>query len=212
MARYLSVLALALFGSGLCRAADPQVDRLVVGGDAAYPPFEWLDEDGQPQGFNIELMRLLTAQPGVPVEFRLGDWPDTLSALDAGEIHVVPMFDSDERRQRYRFTNIYVYQTHALFGLPDRAPLDGVDGLADSSLVVEAGSHAQNELRERFPEVQPALTANTRHALQMVVDGDADYALLAAPVCAGTDRAGRLAYRAQVAADVAERLRIRGEP
>ena len=182
MARYLSVLALALLGSGLCRAAQAPVDRLIVGGDAAYPPFEWLDGDGQPQGFNVELMRLLTEQPGVQVEFRLGDWPDTLAALDAGEIDVVPMFVSDQRRQRYRFTNVYVYQTHALFGLPDQAPLDGVNRLADSTLVVEADSHAQNELRKRFPDFQPALAANTRRALAMVAEGDADYALLAAPV------------------------------
>ena len=182
MVRYLAVLTLALLGSGLCHAAEPPVERLIVGGDAAYPPFEWLDEDGQPRGFNVDLIRLLTAQPGVQVEFRLGDWPDTLAALDAGEIDVVPMFASDERRQRYRFTNVYVYQTHAIFARPDQAPLDSVDKLADSSLVVETDSHAQNELLERFPDVQPALTANTRDALQMVADGKADYALLAAPV------------------------------
>ena len=172
----------AVLAAMVCHAAEPPAERLIIGGDAAYPPFEWLDEDGQPQGFNVDLIRLLTAQPGVQVEFRLGDWPDTLAALDAGEIDVVPMFASDERGQRYRFTNVYVYQTHAMFARPDQAPLDSLDKLADSSLVVETGSHAQNEVRERFPDVQPALTANTRDALQMVVDGGADYALLAAPV------------------------------
>lgn len=158
------------------------MERLVVGGDAAYPPFEWLDEDGRPQGFNVELIRLLVEPAGVEVDFRLGDWPDTLAALDAGEIDVVPMFISDDRRQRYRFTNLYVYQTHAIFGLPDRAPLDGIESLADSTLVVEADSNAQNELFERYPEFLPKLTANTRQALGMVAGGDADYALLAAPV------------------------------
>jgi len=172
----------ALLVGGLCRAAEPPVDRLVVGGDAAYPPFEWLDAAAQPQGFNVELIRLLTAQTGVQVEFRLGDWPDALAALDAGDVDVVPMFVSDERRQAYRFTNIYVYQTHALFGLPEQAPRESIDRLGDSTLVVEADSHAQNEMRGRFPDVQPALTANTRQALEAVADGQADYALLAAPV------------------------------
>ena len=182
MALRLTILALVSLASGLCRAVEAPVDRLIVGGDAAYPPFEWLDDDGQPQGFNVELIRLLAEPAGVEVEFRLGDWPETLAALDAGEIDVVPMFVSDERGRRYRFTNIYVYQTHALFGLPDRAPLDEINSLADSTLVVEDGSNAQNELRERYPDVMPELTVNTRQALQMVADGGADYALLAAPV------------------------------
>ena len=156
----------ALLASGLCRAAEPPVDRLVVGGDAAYPPFEWLDEDGQPRGFNVELIRLLTAQPGVQVNSGWATGPIRWPRWMPAKSMWCRCLSSDERRQRYRFTNIYVYQTHALFGLPDQAPLDGVDRLADSSLVVEADSHAQNELRKRFPDVQPALTANTRQALE----------------------------------------------
>lgn len=182
MVRKLAILALALLASPVGRAAEPPVDRLVVGGDAAYPPFEWLDENGQPQGFNVELIRLLAEPAGVEIDFRLGDWPDTLAALDAGEIDVVPMFVSDQRRRRYRFTNVYVYQTHALFGLPERAPLDGIESVTGSTLVVEADSNAHHELHERFPEFLPALTANTRAALKAVADGEAGYALLAAPV------------------------------
>src|SRR6056297_3848245 len=102
MARALTILALVSLASGFGRAEDAPVDRLVVGGDAAYPPFEWLDGERRPQGFNVELIRLLAEPVGVEVEFRLGDWPDTLAALDAGEIDVVPMFVSDERRRRYR--------------------------------------------------------------------------------------------------------------
>ena len=182
MARYLFALALALLAGGFCRAMDAPVERLLIGGDAAYPPFEWLDEQGRPQGFNVDLMRLLAESTGVEVEFRLGDWPDALAALDADDVDVVPMFVSDERRQRYRFTNIYVYQTHALFGPPDHAPLDAVDRLADSTVVVEAGSHAQAELQAHYPEILPALAANTRQALRMVAEGGAGYALVAAPV------------------------------
>lgn len=179
----LPILAFALFASGPCLAMGaPPVDRLVVGGDSAYPPFEWLDGDGRPQGFNVELMRLLTETTDVEVEFRLGEWPDALAALDAGESDAVPMFVSDERRQRYRFTNIYFYQTHALFGLPDRVALDGIENLSQSTLAVEADSFAANELLERFPDLSPELTGNTHQALQMVADGRVDYALLAAPV------------------------------
>jgi len=182
MVRTLTILTLVFCVSGFCRAEEAPLDRLLVGGDAAYPPFEWLDQEGRPQGFNIELIRLLAEPAGVEVDFRLGDWSDTLAALDAGQIDVVPMFVSDERRQRYRFTNTYFYQTHALFGLPDSEPLDEIDSLDGSTLVVEAGSDAQNQLREQYPELVPRLTANTRLALQMVVEGGGDYALLAAPV------------------------------
>ena len=179
--RFCSFL-LALAVGGTCHAVDPPVSRLVVGGDKSYPPFEWVAEDGRARGFNIEFIRLLTEPAGVDTEFRLGDWPDVLAELDAGAINIVPMFVSEHRRQRYRFTNIYVYQTHVLFGLPAREPLDGIEAAGNSTLVVEARSFAEAELRDRQPELSPKLTDNTRQALQMVAEGNADYALLAAPV------------------------------
>jgi len=179
--RFCSFL-LALAVGGTCHAVDPPVSRLVVGGDKSYPPFEWVAEDGRARGFNIEFIRLLTEPAGVDTEFRLGDWPDVLAELDAGVIDIVPMFVSEHRRQRYRFTNIYVYQTHVLFGLPAREPLDGIEAAGNSTLVVEARSFAEAELRDRQPELSPKLTDNTRQALQMVAEGNADYALLAAPV------------------------------
>jgi len=182
MIRQFHCFVLALAAIGTCHAVEPPVSRLVVGGDKAYPPFEWVAEDGRARGFNVELIRLLTEPAGVETEFRLGDWPDVLAGLDAGAIDIVPMFVSEQMRQHYRFTNIYVYQTHVLFGLPAREPLDGIEALGDSTLVVEARSYAEAELRDLQPELSPKLTANTRQALQMIAEGNIDYALLAAPV------------------------------
>src|SRR6056297_2361309 len=104
MALKLAIPVPVFLARELARADEAPFSLLIVGGDASYPPFEWLDEEGLPRGFNVELIRLLAEPAGVEVDFRLGDWPDTLVALDAGQIDVVPMFVSDERRQRYRFT------------------------------------------------------------------------------------------------------------
>ena len=182
MIRRLLFYVLALVAAEACHAVEPPASRLVVGGDTAYPPFEWTEEDELARGFNVELIRLLTEPEGVETEFRLGDWPDVLAGLDAGAIDIVPMFVSEQRRQRYRFTNIYVFQTHVLFGLPVREPLDGISALGDSTLVVESRSYAEDELRDLQPEMSPKLTENTRQALRMVAEGNVDYALLAAPV------------------------------
>lgn len=173
---------LALFWLPATAQAPPE--RLVVGGDSAYPPFEWAGPDGSPRGFNTELMRLLANDDdsGVELEFRLGTWPETIAALDRGEIDVVPMFLSDERARRYRFTNIFYYQTHAMFGRPEQPPVDEVDGFATLDLVVEASSYAESQLRSTRQPGPLKISVNTEEALRMVHDGGADYALLASPV------------------------------
>lgn len=180
MARTLATVCLSL----ACALAGAQSapERLRVGGDQIYPPFEWLDSDGQPRGFNVELMRLLADDAGVELEFQLGNWPDTVAALQSGELDVVPMFVSDDRRQRFRFTNVYVYQTHAFFGREDAAPVDISEYPSGWDVVVEADSFAATELARINPEVRPRLAVNTFDALRLVAIGEVEYALVAAPV------------------------------
>lgn len=163
-------------------ADEPRVRTLRVGGDAAYPPFEWQEPDGKIDGFNIQLMRLIGQADGVEVQFRLGTWPETLAALDSGDIDVVPMFISEARRERYRFSTAFYYQTHALFGRPEQAPIDHVDQLSALDLVVEARSFAEDELEAFDSDTEPRLSANTEDALRLVDEGQSDYALLAASV------------------------------
>ncbi len=37
-------------------------DTLIIGGDENFPPYEYIDEDGEYQGFNVDLMRALSIE------------------------------------------------------------------------------------------------------------------------------------------------------
>ncbi|MBM3810717.1 MAG: transporter substrate-binding domain-containing protein [Acidimicrobiia bacterium] len=41
--------------------------KIIYGGDAVLPPYEYLDESGQPKGFNIELIRAISRPPLRPI-------------------------------------------------------------------------------------------------------------------------------------------------
>ncbi|MBN2711866.1 MAG: transporter substrate-binding domain-containing protein [Planctomycetes bacterium] len=84
--------------------------RIVVGGDMDYPPYEFLDENGQPSGYNVELTRAIAKQIGVDVYIKLGPWSEIRKGLDAGDIDLVHgMFYSLERDKQYMFS-----QSHAI--------------------------------------------------------------------------------------------------
>ncbi|HPO10683.1 MAG TPA: transporter substrate-binding domain-containing protein, partial [bacterium] len=51
-------------------------DRIVVGGDMAYPPYSFLDEEGKPQGHDVEIMNALADKLNVQVEYRLRPWAE----------------------------------------------------------------------------------------------------------------------------------------
>jgi PAS domain S-box-containing protein len=79
--------------------------RLVVGGDRNYPPFEYLDQNGRPAGYNVDLTRAIAAQAGLDVEIRLGPWAEMVGRLESGEIDALQgMFYSPQREIRFDFT------------------------------------------------------------------------------------------------------------
>ena len=76
----------------------------------AFPPYEYLDAQGQPRGFNVELMRLLAQESGANVEFRLGRWTEVMAAFDSGRVDLMSLAHSEARADRYD----YLMQTWTL--------------------------------------------------------------------------------------------------
>lgn len=46
---------------------------LLIGGDYNYPPYEFINPQGQPDGYNVELSRLICKELGYKPVFRLGN-------------------------------------------------------------------------------------------------------------------------------------------
>ena len=45
--------------AGAVPSESPRIMTITVGGDRDYPPYEFIDKDGQPSGYNVELTRAI---------------------------------------------------------------------------------------------------------------------------------------------------------
>ncbi|MFW6181722.1 MAG: transporter substrate-binding domain-containing protein, partial [Spirochaetota bacterium] len=83
----------------------PAGRRILVGGDHSFPPYEYLDKDGNPAGFAVELTRAIAREMDLDIEIRLEPWDKVRRALERGEIDVIQgMFYSPERDLSFDFT------------------------------------------------------------------------------------------------------------
>ena len=78
-------------------ALEAQPRKLVYGGDVNFSPYEYLDSDGVPQGFNVQLVTALARELAIPVEIRLARWQDTMAALEVGRIDFASLAYTDAR-------------------------------------------------------------------------------------------------------------------
>jgi PAS domain S-box-containing protein len=132
------------------RATAPRAITYV--GDRDFPPYEYLDRQGRPQGFNVDLVRALGRELRVPVALDLVAWKDVVSRLDAGEADLVSLAYSDRRASRYSL----LWQTwtlhQSLVFRPGRASYpSGLSGLAREVVAVEERS-LMAELLKALPE------------------------------------------------------------
>ena len=104
--------------AGSARAAGGSLDRilergqLVVGMEIGYYPFEYLDFNGNPVGFDVEFAELIARHLNVKLRIKDLEWRKLIPALDAGKIDCIvsAMTRTRERSELVDFTDPY-FQT-----------------------------------------------------------------------------------------------------
>jgi PAS domain S-box-containing protein len=159
-------------------AADTR--RLRYGGDAAFAPFESQGAQGRPQGFQIDLLSELGAEIGVAFDVTLQPWAQTEADFKRGQLDVIAMVDTSQRRQWARFTRGHATPTLAIYQRSDRAGVNGVPDLVGLRIAVLDGDAMRDTLARWLPAVPGPFVRvdDAAQALAAVQDGRADVALL----------------------------------
>ncbi|MCO6060112.1 ABC transporter substrate-binding protein [Pseudomonas sp. MOB-449] len=100
----LAAAATLAFGSSAVAA-----DKLKIGTEGAYPPFNLIDASGKPGGFDVDIAQALCAKMKVECEVVTSDWDGIIPALNAKKFDaiVASMSITDERKQAVDFTTPY---------------------------------------------------------------------------------------------------------
>ena len=100
---------------------------IVVGGDRDYPPYEFLDKNGQPAGYNVDLTRAIADVMGIKVEFRFGGWSEMRNALLDGSVSVLQGISYSEGRTRtLAFSPPHTIINHAIFARKETTPVSSI--------------------------------------------------------------------------------------
>ena len=92
------LVALGLVLAGCARG--PKLGKVKIGTDAEYPPFEFVDEQGEIAGFDVELMTAIAKEAGFEFEFVNTRWDGIFVALASGELKVRELEDKLEELAR----------------------------------------------------------------------------------------------------------------
>ena len=150
------------------------------GGDAAFAPFESLDPNGQPRGFQIDLLNALAPLLGARVTIALQPWSRTEAAFRTGQFDLIAMVDTEDRRRWAQFAKSHATPALAIYRRRESADLQDVQQLADLRVAVLDGEAMRDTVAKWLTGLRGPLLphADAAKALAAVADGQADVALL----------------------------------
>lgn len=144
---------------------------VIVGGDHYYPPYEFLDDNGQPTGFIVELTQAIAEVMGFKVEIHLGDWGDMRRALQDGDVDILQgVAYLEERLDELDFTPPHstIYQS---IWTRTGAPIKTLDDLEGKEVIVMRDSVMHDFMRAQLPQVKLVTTNTLADALQLLSSG-----------------------------------------
>ncbi|HHS97461.1 MAG TPA: amino acid ABC transporter substrate-binding protein [Chloroflexi bacterium] len=188
---YLSLLlAFCLLLLAACRPAPDALERVLesgvlrVGMDASFPPFEYIDGEGNLVGFDVDLAREIAARLGVEVQFAANLPYDGLyDSLTAGQVDVIisALYVDPTRTADFAYSAPYFDAGQVLVVAEGTEGIEEMSDLDGKTLAVEFGSAGDVEARawERRLTSLTILPCQTPdEALGKVASGEADAALV----------------------------------
>lgn len=102
------LILICAMGSGTkIQAAEKQ--KIVVGTNAEYAPFEYLDENGNLTGFDVELMEAIAESQNIEIVWRDLPFDSLIGSMEAGDLDVIAaaIGPTDERKKSVDFSDVY---------------------------------------------------------------------------------------------------------
>ncbi|MTI42106.1 amino acid ABC transporter substrate-binding protein (PAAT family) [Roseibium hamelinense] len=147
--RLAAAAAVVLAGVGAAQADD--WNKIRIGTEGAYPPFNTLTADGQLVGFDIDVAKALCEQMNAECEFVTQDWDGMIPALQAGKFDAViaSMSITEERKQKVDFTNKY-YNTPPAIAVPKDSSITSVEEMDGVLLGAQSSTTHSNYAEEKI--------------------------------------------------------------
>ena len=117
MVAILFTIHCSLFTTYAQRAREYTEERpLIIISDWEFPPYEFSNDQGEPDGFNIEVLNLILGRLKIPHRFVMKEWYQCVDAFNNHEADLIHALTMNYKEQPYEMTSnlIHYYRIKAV--------------------------------------------------------------------------------------------------
>ncbi len=174
MKKYILIILILLCA---VRGAADQPKKVIIRGDDSFPPYEFINDKGEPDGFNVDLTRAIMKELNLPYDLQLEEWPRVLSQLNNKEIDVITgmaRFEGEE--SRYSLSKAHSYIDYILVYREDEPVRDATE-LVKKNIIVQRNSLPHKQLKSMGYNNNLTVVDNMVEGLKMLATGKKDVAI-----------------------------------
>jgi polar amino acid transport system substrate-binding protein len=168
-----SAAVIALFAT----SAMAEGEKIVIGTEGAYPPFNNLESDGTLTGFDVDIAKALCEEMKAECTFVTQDWDGIIPALIAKKFDAIiaSMSITEERKQQVDFSKKY-YNTPPAIVVPKDSELTEAtaEALAGKILGAQASTTHSNYAEAHMKDSEVKLYPTADEYKLDIVNGRVD--------------------------------------
>ena len=139
----MCLACLAVLGGMFFPVTKPAqaTDVITVGTNAEFPPFEYIGNDGQPDGFDMAVIKAIGEAEGFEVKITNMEFKSLIASLSTGSLDAViaGMTVTDERKQSVDFSDSY-YTAKQCIVVPADSDIKSLADLNGKKIAVQEGT------------------------------------------------------------------------
>lgn len=176
---HLLLTCLALLPAAPCAADNASPLKTIIVDD--YHPYTFMDSNGQPDGFSVDLIKAVCAAMDMQVAIVPGPWNTAMRELQEGRIDLLPMMAYSLDRDKYfDFSVPHTIAYDAIFTKEGRPTVSTLKELSGKKVIVMQNDLAHNYLvlSGLSRSMELILVDSLPEALHRLGSGEADAAIM----------------------------------
>ncbi len=153
--------------------ADKQ--ELIMGTNAAFPPYEFVDDDGEIAGIDAEIAAAVAEKLGMTLTIKDMEFDSLLPAVQSGSIDIVlaGMTVTDERKLSVDFTDSYATGIQVII-VPENSDITTVEDLGGKTIGVQTGTTGDIYCTDDYGQEYVKQFSNGALAVAALANGQVD--------------------------------------
>ncbi len=148
---------------------------ITLGADYQWPPFDFSDQNGKPDGLSIDYINLISQKSGLKFNVESAVWAETIEHMKNKKFDGLTCAVKTTQREDYlTFTTPYLSVPMVIITQTKTQGFKTLEALRGKVVSINKGSYIHEWLQEKYPDIKLRLSTSNEHSLEMLSLGEVD--------------------------------------